>query len=171
MNEDKIMNNDENANKSTTSNKTKIVADVMSNIMATLLKLKKSNPKAFFGASGAFVLVILILMISDGDAPKQGMTDLKMGNIVVGQFYELRAVNSYDPQSTVRLVSTPGSLAAYDDTESADRIGGCKHMPQGTKIKVTQLQRAFEITKFAEVEMVSGECAGQKGWTLIANLK
>jgi hypothetical protein len=62
-------------------------------------------------------------------------------------------------------------MAAYDDTESEDRVGGCKHMPQGTKVKILQIQQAFKTSKFAKVEMIEGDCAGQKGWTIITNLK
>ncbi|KAF3983356.1 MAG: hypothetical protein HFP81_00945 [Methylococcales symbiont of Hymedesmia sp. n. MRB-2018] len=147
-------------------------AEKISNVVSKVLQLKESNPKVLFGAIGALVVVILILMMSGGSSVKKGLTEFKVGNISIGQTYELRGVNNrYDVKSTIRLVSVPGSLAAYDDTEAEDRKGGCKHMPQGTKVKVTQVQKAFKTTQFAEVEMLAGECAGHKGWTFIHNLK
>ncbi|KAF3977108.1 MAG: hypothetical protein HFP77_08905 [Methylococcales symbiont of Iophon sp. n. MRB-2018] len=154
------------------SNKAKAVSNAISNAVSKVLELKESNPKVLFGAIGVLVVVILALMMSGGSSVKKSLTEFKIGNISIGQTYELRGVNNrYDVKATIRLVSVPGSLAAYDDTEAEDREGGCKHMPQGTKVKVIQIQKAFKTTKFAEVEMLAGECVGQKGWTLINNLK
>ncbi len=181
------MSNDENSNETEESgNKTEAVSNAVSNeksaskteaasnavgnVVSKILELKESNPKVFFGALGGLVLIIIILMMSGGDS-KKTLHVVKVANVSIGQTYELRAMNSYDPKSTVRLVAIPGSMAAYDDTESEDRVGGCRHMPQGTKVKVTQMQEAFGSTKFVQVEMIAGECAGQRGWTLVNNIK
>ena len=94
----------------------------------------------------------------------------KMASLSIGQTYELKGINTYDSKATVRLVAVPGSMAAYDDTEAEDRVGGCKHMPQGTRVKLVQIQEAFGKAKFVEVEMIDGECAGKKGWAVATNL-
>lgn len=144
--------------------------NVAGNLLSTLLALKESNPKVFFGGIGAAVLLLLILMISGGSDSKLPVHQSKP--VVVGQSYVLKSANAYDPQATIRLVSVPGSMAAYDDTEEADREGACKHIQDGTPVKVIQSQDAYgKKDVFAEVEMLSGECEGKRGWALAINLQ
>lgn len=140
------------------------------NLLASLLQLKESNPKAFFGGIGAVVLVLLYLVMSGGSDPKLPVHQSKA--IVPGQNYVLKSANAYDPSATIRLVAVPGSMAAYDDTEEADRDGACKHMPQGTPVKAIQSQDAYgKKDVFVEVEMTSGECQGKRGWALAIDLQ
>ncbi len=143
--------------------------DAAGNVVANLLALKDSNPKVFFGGVGAVVLVLGALFMSGGNDAKMPVHQAKP--IVVGQNYVLKSANAYDQQATIRLVAVPGSMAAYDDTEEADREG-CKHIEQGTPVKLIQAQDAYgEKNVFAEVEMTSGECAGKRGWALAINLQ
>ena len=139
------------------------------NMVSKLLELKESNPKVFFGGIGGLVVIILLIMMMGGGS-KKNLPVTAAVNASIGQTYTLKGVNSYDPAATVRLVALPGSMAAYDDTEKGDREGGCKHMPQGTKVKVVQVQQAFGKAQFVEVEILEGECAGQKGWAVSNNL-
>ncbi|MCQ8128263.1 hypothetical protein [Methylomonas rivi] len=140
------------------------------NLVATLLELKESNPKVFFGGIGAIVLIFLIMIMSGGSDPKIPVHQAKA--IVPGQSYVLKSANAYDPTATIRLVAVPGSMAAYDDTEEADREGACKHMPQGTPVKAIQSQDAYgKKDVFVEVEMTSGECEGKRGWALAIDLQ
>jgi hypothetical protein len=143
-------------------------SDAAQNALGKAMALKESNPKLFFGAIGGVVLLLILLMSSGGSQNELPVT--KMANLSIGQTYQLRGVNTYDPSATIRLVAVPGSLAAYDDTEEDDRSGGCKHMPQGTKVKLVQVQEAFGSTKFVEVEILDGDCAGRKGWAVSTNL-
>jgi hypothetical protein len=139
------------------------------NLLANFLALKESNPKVFFGAIGGLVLLIIILMVSGGSDPKMPIHESKA--VVIGQSYVLKSANAYDTQATVRLVAVPGSMAAYDDTEEADREG-CKHIKEGTPVKVIQSQDAYgKKDVFVEVEMTSGECVGKRGWALAINLQ
>ncbi len=172
------MSNDENAKESvndsdeSTSNPAETddkATNAAGNVLAKIMEIKESNPKVFFGAIGGLVVVVLVVMMTGGSNKNLPVT--KMADLSIGQVYELKGVNTYDPAATVRLVAVPGSMAAYDDTEAADREGGCKHMPQGTKVKLVQIQKAFDKAKFVEVEMVEGECAGKKGWAVATNLK
>ncbi len=134
--------------------------------VAKIMELKESNPKVFFGGIGVLVLVILFLIMGGESTPP--LPVVKAVNATVGQTYTLKGVNTTDPSVTIRLVAVPGSMAAYDYTEGEEE--SCKHMPQGTKVKAIQLQQAFGETKFVEVEMVGGECAGRKGWVISNNL-
>jgi hypothetical protein len=136
------------------------------NILATVLSLKESNPKVFFGAIGGVVVLILIMVMSGGgSSPTVSGPVLK--NLVVGQRYVLKSANAYDPDATVRLVSVPGTIAAYDDTEAADRASACQHMPQGTPVTVLELQDAYgKKNTYAKVQFEEGECKGNSGWAL-----
>lgn len=146
-----------------------VAKNTAGNLVANLLALKESNPKVFFGGVGAVALVLVALMFGGGSDAKLPVHQAKP--IVVGQSYVLKSANAYDQQATIRLVAVPGSMAAYDDTEEADREG-CKHIPQGTPVKVVQSQDAYgKKDVFAEVEMTSGECQGKRGWALAINLQ
>ncbi len=139
------------------------------NIVASVLALRESNPKVFYGGLGGIVL-LLVLLLSGGSDSKLVAHQSKP--IVVGQNYVLKGANAYDPNATIRLVSVPGSMAAYDDTEEADRDGSCKHIAEGTPVKLIQSQDAYgKKDVFAEVEMTTGECEGKRGWALSVNLQ
>ncbi|QWF71445.1 hypothetical protein KEF85_02875 [Methylomonas paludis] len=138
--------------------------------LAGFLALQQSNPKVFYGAIGGVVLLILIFVFSGGSDAKLPVHQAKP--VVIGQNYVLKSPNAYDNNATIRLVAVPGSMAAYDDTEENDREGGCKHILQGTPVKVTQSQDAYgKKDVFVEVEMLGGECEGKKGWALAINLQ
>lgn len=140
------------------------------NALNTLLALKESNPKVFYGGIGGVVVLLLVVMMSGGSDNRLPVH--KSTDIVSGQNYVLKGANASDPAATIRLVSVPGSMAAYDDTEEADRVGGCKHMPQGTPVKAIQTQDAYgKKDVFVEVEMTSGECQGKRGWALAINVQ
>jgi hypothetical protein len=137
----------------------------INNIISKVLDLKESNPKVFFGAVGGVVVLLLIMMMSGGDSKPVSGPVIK--NLAVGQKYVLQSANAYDKDATVRLVSVPGTIAAYDDTEEADRNGACQHMPQGTPVTVIELQDAYgKKNAYAKVKMEEGECKGNEGWAL-----
>jgi hypothetical protein len=140
------------------------------NALANFLALKESNPKVFYGAVGGVALLLLIFVFSGGSEHKLPVHQNKA--MVAGQSYILKSANAADGSSTVRLVSVPGSMAAYDDTEENDREGACKHMPQGTPVKLIQTQDAFNRKEvYGEVEMLEGECQGKRGWALTIDLQ
>ncbi len=154
-----------------TSQSSQAPAAAAGNLLSSVLELKDSNPKVFFGGIGAAALVLLLLVFSGGSDPKLPVHQAKA--IVAGQSYVLKSANAYDPNATIRLVAVPGSMAAYDDTEEADREGSsCKHILEGTPVKVIQSQDAYgKKDVFVEVEMTTGECQGKRGWALGINLQ
>lgn len=161
------MSNEENAKKTLDAAK-----NIAGNLISKALSLKEKKPKVFFGAvGGVAVLLILIMMSGGGEGERPSLpsgTSLK--NLVIGQRYVLKSANSYDPAATVRLVAAPGTLAAFDDTEAADRNGPCQHFPQNTPVKVLKLQDAIS-TEFAEVSIEDGECKGKTGWALAIDIQ
>lgn len=154
------MSNEENAKEAVDSAK-----NVVNNLLSSILSLKEKNPKVFFGALGGIVALLVLMMMSGGGSKTVSGPVIK--NLAVGQRYVLRSANAYDKDSTVRLVSVPGTIAAYDDTEEADRTGACQHMPQGTAVSVLELQDAYgKKNAYAKVQIEEGECKGNAGWAL-----
>ena len=148
---------------------TEAASTAKENIAAKAMDLKESNPKLFFAGIGAVLLVLAVVMMSGGNSTKT-LPAAKNINIAIGQNYKLVGVNTYDPDATVRLVAVPGSMAAYDESEEGGGDGVCKRMPQGTKVKAVETQKAYGTTEFVEVEMIEGKCAGKKGWVVATNL-
>lgn len=162
------MSNEENAKKSLESAK-----NMVGQLVSTALSLKEKNPKVFYGAVGGLALLLIFVMIggggSGGEAPSLP-TGSSLKNLQTGQLYTLKSANSYDTSAMIRLVSAPGTLAAYDDTEEADRTGTCQNFPQGTKVKVIRTQE-ISSTEYAEVSVESGECKGKTGWAFAIDLQ
>ena len=141
------------------------------NLISSLLSLKEKNPKVFFGGIGGIVILLIIMMMSGGGS-KPTLTGPVLKDLAVGQRYVLKSANAYDPAATVRLVSTPGTIAAYDDTEEADRTGACQHMPQGTPVSVLDFADAYGKQKaYAKVRIEEGECKGNEGWALAIDVQ
>ena len=141
----------------------------LQNLLASFNKLKESNPKVLYGGGAILVVIILIMMMSGG-SNTPSPSGLSVESLAVGQNYVLRVPNAYDKTATIRLVGTPGSMAAYDDTEKADREG-CKHLPPGTPVVLKDFFSAYGKERvFSKVAVISGECEGTTGWTLSVNI-
>lgn len=153
------MSNEENTNQSIENTK-----EMAGNVTAKLLELKEKNPKVFFGGIGVGIVIIILLMSSGGS---ETVSRSAIKNLAVGQSYQLKSANAYDKDATVRLVSVPGTIAAYDDTEEADRNGVCQHLAQGTPVTILELQDAYgKKNAYAKVEVTNGDCKGNSGWAL-----
>lgn len=138
------------------------------NAMASILALKNNNPKVFYGAIAGIVALVVIMMVSGSGSGV--VLDSPSKNIVAGQSYILKSSNTYSENSSVRLVSVPGSMAAYDDTEEDDRKG-CLHLPEGSSVTVKDLTDAFgKKNSFAKVVAETGECTGKGGWVSVNNI-
>lgn len=142
-----------------------------SNIVATVLELKQSNPKVFFGGiAGVVVLLILLMSIGGGSEPVVPTTTLK--DHVVGQNYVLRGANSSDAHGKVRIVQVPGSVAAFDDSEEDPKEAACNHLPAETQVKALGFQDfAGKKNAFVNVEVLSGNCKGKRGWALAIDVQ
>jgi hypothetical protein len=165
------MSNEENIEKTVDTEQTvESAKNKIGNIISLMMSVKEKNPKVFFGAIGG-VVVLLILIMSGGDEAKI-VSGPKIKSLAVGQKYVLKSANSYDPAATVRLVGVPGAIAAYDDTEEADRNAACQHIPQGTPVSVVELQDAYGTKNaFVKVQMEAGDCKGKDGWALAIDVQ
>lgn len=172
------MSNEDNAKQeesAKTDDKVKESINTAKNVAGSLatsfLALKETNPKVFFGSIGG-VVILLLIMMSGGDDSAPGVSGPAIKNLTVGQRYVLKSANAYDPGATVRLVSTPGAIAAYDDTEEADRSGACQHMAQGTPVSVLGFTDAFGKQKaYAKVKVEEGECKDTEAWALSIDIQ
>ncbi len=159
------MSNEENSNQAIEPKEKSSV-----NLMSSMLKLKEQNPKVFFGIIGGLVLMVLVMIMSGGDSAPESKSAIK--NLTVGQRYVLKSANAYDPAATVRLVSTPGAIAAYDDTEEADRTGVCQHMAQGTQVTAVDFADAYgKKNAYVKVRIEDGECKGNEAWALAIDVQ
>jgi hypothetical protein len=166
------MSNEENSKQEENVKETVAsVKNTIGNLSSSLLSLKEKNPKVFFGGIGGIVILLFIMMMSGGGS-KPALTGPVLKDLAVGQRYVLKSANAYDPSATVRLVSAPGTIAAYDDTEEADRSGACQHMPQGTPVTVLDFADAYGKQKaYAKVRIEEGECKGNESWALAIDVQ
>lgn len=144
---------------------TESTTDSSSGLTTTLLNLKESNPKVFFGAIGGIALLLIIMVMTGGDSNPIPTSAPK--NLVVGQKYKLKNPNAYEVASPIRLVTVPGAIAAYDDSEDETKKEACRQIAQGTSITLTELQDAYgKKNVFSKVKIDEGECQGSEGWVL-----
>ena len=173
------MSNEENAKQEETVQQEENIKQTVdsakntaSNLVSSLLSLKEKNPKVFFGVIGGVVILLVVMMSMGGDGSKPTISGPALKDLAVGQRYVLKSANAYDPAATVRLVSTPGAIAAYDDTEEADRSGACQHIPQGTPVSVLDFADAYGKQKaYAKVRIEAGECKGNEAWALAIDIQ
>jgi hypothetical protein len=148
------------------------VKNTVGNLLSSFLSLKETNPKVFFGAIAGVAALLVLMMSTGGNSSKPALSGPKLVNLAIGQRYSLKSANAYDPSATVRLVSTPGAIAAYDDTEEADRSGACQHIPQGTQVSVLEFADAFgKQNAYAKVRVEDGDCKGNESWALAIDIQ
>ena len=142
------------------------------NMISSFLSLKENNPKVFFGSIGGVAILLVLMMTMGGEGSKPVISGPVLKDLAIGQRYVLKSANAYDPAATVRLVSTPGAIAAYDDTEEKDRTGVCQHIPQGTPVSVLEFADAYGKQKtYAKVRIEDGDCKGNEGWALAIDVQ
>jgi len=158
------------------SNEEKVAAtkQALGKAVNTLLELKREKPKVFYGGFAGIVLILLVMMMSGGGFSSSSSSVASgpaVSNLQIGKRYVLKNPNSYDPSAGVRMVITPGSMPAYDDTEKADRTG-CNNLPQGTAVTVKGFYDAYgKKNSFVNVQIEDGECKGRSMWTLAINVQ
>ena len=143
------------------------------NMVSSFLSLKESNPKVFFGSLGGVAVLLVLLMTMGGDdGAKPVISGPALKDLAIGQRYVLKSANAYDVAATVRLVATPGTIAAYDDTEEKDRSSVCQHIAQGTPVSVLEFADAYGKQKsYAKVRIEDGDCKGTEAWALAIDVQ
>lgn len=144
---------------------------VAGDTLATVMELKSSNPKVFFGGI-AGVVVLLILIMNMGGGSNEILPSKAITNHVIGQNYVLRGANSSDAIGKVRIVQVPGSVAAFDDSEEDPKDQACNHLAAETQVKALGFQDFMgKKNAFVNVEILSGSCKSKRGWALAVDVQ
>ncbi|MDP1773920.1 MAG: hypothetical protein Q8L15_16735 [Methylobacter sp.] len=161
------MSNEENAKKSVDAAK-----ETAGKLFSMMMDLKEKSPKVFFGAIGGIVVLLLIIMMSGGDSGVLPKTSTK--SLVSGQRYVLKNPNTYEIESPIQLVAVPGAIAAFDDSEDAEKgkVESCRRIAQGTPVTAVDFQDfAGKKNAFVKVQIEEGECKGSSGWVLAIDVQ
>jgi hypothetical protein len=145
-------------------------ANPVTGILASVMSLKENNAKVFYGAVAGVVGVVLMLAMLGGS--EKTLPSSAPKNLASGQKYTLQSPNAAaeDGEKTIiRLVATPGAIAAFDDDEN--KTEECRKFPEGTHVTVLDKQDAFgKKDVFAKVQIDEEICNGTIGWVLAVNL-
>lgn len=103
--------------------------------ITSAMELKESNPKVFYGIVAGVVGFVLMLAALGGSEKTLPSSTPK--SLAAGQKYTLQSPNAAaedGEQTIIRLVATPGAIAAFDDDEN--KTEECRKFPEGTHVTV-----------------------------------
>lgn len=140
------------------------------NPIAGLMALKETNKNLFFGIIGGAGAIVIALLALGFGGDDEVLKKAESKGISAGQKYTLKSPNVATDGAEVpmiRLVSTPGAIAAFDDDEN--KTEECRKFPVGTNVTVLDKQEQSSVT-YAKVQIDEGNCSGTIGWVLGINL-
>lgn len=138
--------------------------------LASAMALKESNAKMFYGIAGGIGAVVLTLLVLGFGGSDEILKKAESKGIAAGQKYTLKSPNVATDGAevpSIRLVSTPGAIAAFDDDEN--KTEECRKFPVGTNVTVLDKQEQSSVV-YAKVQIDEGNCSGTIGWVLGINL-
>jgi hypothetical protein len=162
------MSNEENATKTVDAAK-----ETAGKLFSLMMDLKEKNAKVFFGAVGGLVLLLIVIMMSGG-GDSNIVSSSKIKNLVTGQRYVLKNPNTYEIESPIQLLAVPGAIAAFDDSEDADKgkPESCRRIAQGTAVSILDFQDfAGKKNAFVKVQVEDGQCKDSSGWVLAIDVQ
>jgi len=139
-------------------------------MLASLMALKESNANAFYGILGGVGVLLLALVMFGFGGGDEVLKKADTKSLAAGQKYSLKSPNAITDGNevlTIRLVSQPGAMSAFDDDEN--KTEECRKFPVGTNVTVLDKQEAGPIV-YAKVQIDEGSCTGTIGWVLGNNL-
>lgn len=139
-------------------------------ILASLMALKESNANMFYGIVGGVGAIVLALVVLGFGGGNGVLKKAESKGLAAGQKYTLKSPNAAaegNETLTVRLVSSPGAVAAFDDDEN--KTEECRKFPVGTNVTVLDKQETGTVV-YAKVQVDEGSCSGTIGWVLGINL-
>lgn len=146
-----------------------VTAEPKANPVAGFLALKESNASAFYGIIGGVGAIVVALLALGTGGDDEILKKANTQSIASGQKYTLKSPNAAvegGEALTVRLVSTPGAIAAFDDEDNKEE---CRKFPVGTNVTVLDKQQTANVV-YAKVQVDEGSCSGSIGWVLGINL-
>lgn len=140
------------------------------NPIAGFMALKETNKNAFYGIVGGVGAIVVVLLALGFGGDDEVLKKAESKGIAAGQKYTLKSPNVATDGAeipTIRLVSTPGAIAAFDDDEN--KTEECRKFPVGTNVTVLDKQEQSSVT-YVKVQIDEGSCSGTIGWVLGINL-
>ncbi len=150
--------------------KVETAANPMAGALASAMELKESNAKMFYGIAGGVGVIVLTLLMLGFGGSDEILKKAESKGIAAGQKYTLKSPNVATDGAeipTIRIVSTPGAIAAFDDDEN--KTEECRKFPVGTNVTVLDKQEQSSVV-YAKVQIDEGSCNGTIGWVLGINL-
>lgn len=144
-------------------------AQPKTNPLAGFLALKESNAATFYGVIGGVSAIVVALLALGFGGDDEILKKANTQSIAAGQKYVLKSPNAAAEGGevlSVRLVATPGAIAAFDDDENKEE---CRKFPVGTNVTVLDKQQTSNVV-YAKVQVDEGSCSGTIGWVLGINL-
>lgn len=145
-------------------------AEPKANPLTGLMSLKETNKNAFFGIVGGAGAIVVALVALGFGGSDEVLKKAESKGLAAGQKYTLKSPNVASDGNevpTIRLVSTPGAIAAFDDDEN--KTEECRKFPVGTNVTVLDKQEQSNVV-YAKVQIDEGNCNGTIGWVLGINL-
>lgn len=140
------------------------------NALAGFFGLKETNAPAFYGIIGGVGAIIVTLVALGFGGSDEILKKAESKGLASGQKYTLKSPNVVTDGAEVpivRLVATPGAIAAFDDDEN--KTEECRKFPVGTNVTVLDKQESSTVV-YAKVQIEEGSCTGTIGWVLGINL-
>ncbi|MDD5227341.1 MAG: hypothetical protein PHN45_07800 [Methylococcales bacterium] len=137
--------------------------------LASAMALKESNAKMFYGIVGGVGVIVVTLLALGLGGNNEILKKAESKSLAAGQKYTLKSPNAAEGGEilTVRLVSSPGAISAFDDDEN--KTEECRKFPVGTNVTVLDKQEMSSVV-YAKVQIDEGSCSGTIGWVLGINL-
>lgn len=160
----------ENVTKIETSTTPEQTENSVASAIASAKALKESNASLFYGIVGGVGAVVLTLLALGLGGNDEILKKAESKGIAAGQKYTLKSPNVATDGAevpTIRLVATPGAIAAFDDDEN--KTEECRKFPVGTNVTVLDKQEQSSVV-YAKVQIDEGSCSGTIGWVLGINL-
>lgn len=153
-----------------TQTETVTTTEPKANPFAGLMALKETNKNAFYGIVGGVGAIVIALLALGFGGSDEVLKKAESKGIAAGQRYTLKSPNVATDGAevpTIRLVSTPGAIAAFDDDEN--KTEECRKFPVGTNVTVLDKQEQSSVT-YVKVQIDESSCSGTIGWVLGINL-
>ncbi len=147
-----------------------VAAEPKANPLGSMMALKESNANMFYSIVGGVGLIVIALLALGLGGSDEILKKAESKGLAAGQKYTLKSPNAAvegGETLTVRLVSTPGAISAFDDDENKKEE--CRKFPVGTNVSVLDKQEVSSVL-YAKVQIDEGNCSGTIGWVLGINL-
>ncbi|MEE2767531.1 MAG: hypothetical protein VX679_08325 [Pseudomonadota bacterium] len=133
------------------SNESKFKTEQATKIINTIVGLKESNPKAFYGGIAVLLLLFVFNFVGSGAEDSKTMST----NLVKGDTYTLKSPNG----GRVLLMGMP----TFGSAGSGEKTNVCT-VKAGTKATLEEWT-VVNFIHYVKVKPQGEQCDGKSGWT------